>query len=349
MSSEVDSATRADVNQILTAGRHLLGLINEVLDVSRIESGELAISMETVPLVEILKESVDLVELAAQARGIVIEVDVDPLLFVKADASRLRQIFVNLLSNAVKYNRDDGRVEVSGEIVDGVVRLAVSDTGPGLPDGYEEELFTPFGRLGAETTEIEGTGLGLAVSESLAEAMDGHLSVGRSDSTGTQFCLELMRADMPVIDAAKRKARAEAALSEAGNQTSTKVRVLQVEDNPSNIRLITRIMQRRPSVELVTATSGAEAIELAVSDPPDLILLDLNLPDMSGKDVLARFRAEPTTREVRVIMLSADASEKQINAMLTAGAARYVTKPIDIAELLGIIDEALRLKESEVA
>ncbi len=331
---------RTDIDQIHLAGRHLLDLINEVLDIARIESGQLSLSVEPVEVAGVVTESITLVSGAAAHRRIEIDADGgqgNDQVYVKADRQRLKQVVVNLLSNAIKYNRDDGNVTVRFELRGDLLRLSVTDTGPGLPSTAAERLFTPFARLGAETTNVEGTGLGLALSKSLMETMGGDLAVGRSDSSGTEFFLQLPVAaepvaETPTVDETERSVVDVSLVS---------VTVLQVEDNPSNIRLVERIMQRRSDVQLVTADTGRAGLEFARELRPDLILLDLNLPDMSGQEVLAKLRSDPVTSSLRVVMLSADATASQIARMKEAGAADYLTKPFEVRALLGVVDAAI--------
>lgn len=335
---DADEATSSDVGQILRAGRHLLSLINEVLDLSRIEAGQFAISLEQVAVAEVVEECVELMGPLASQRGIRIinNARADSSLHVMADRQRLKQVFLNLLSNAVKYNKDGGAVELGCSTRKDGVRLTVRDTGPGIADGNLDQLFVPFARLGAEATEVEGTGLGLALSLRLMQLMDGDMGVAVTGPEGSEFWLELKRAD------------AIAAVTQVDNAGATQapvregtVRILQVEDNPTNIRLLERIMSRRPGVELITVQEGNRAVAEAKRSGPALVLLDVNLPDISGRDVLARLRAEPATANIPVIMLSADASPKQIERLLASGAAAYVTKPLDVNHFLSVIDQVL--------
>lgn len=338
---DAEGETAADIGQILRAGRHLLSLINEVLDLSRIESGTFAISLEPVSLREIVDESVELMAPLAGPRGITLAkpLDLDPSLHVLADRQRLKQVFLNLLSNAVKYNRDSGSVELSYSTDNDRVRLHVRDSGPGISEASRKDLFVPFARLGAETTEVEGTGLGLALSLRLVQMMEGDMDIGHSGPDGSEFWLELKAAHAhPAVEPvemrnvpARRDIRSESAIS-----------ILQVEDNPTNIRLLERILSRRPGIRLVTVQQGGEAVAAATMARPAVILLDVNLPDISGREVLARLRAEPGTASIPVIMLSADASPRQIDSLLASGAAAYVTKPLDISHFLSVLDDILQ-------
>ncbi|HJR46048.1 MAG TPA: ATP-binding protein [Actinomycetota bacterium] len=334
--AEVRGEVRGDLDQIHLAGRHLLDLINEVLDISRIEAGHMSLSLESVSVPEVVTEAMALVRGAAAARGIRVRSECSESVFVRADRQRLKQVLVNLLSNGVKYNHDAGGVVVSCVTMGRSVRVVVTDTGPGLPKGAAEKLFTPFARLGAETSEIEGTGLGLALSKNLIEAMGGEMDVGTSGPAGTEFWFSLALDEAPSVVEAVQEAPLAAVAPDRSPAT-----VLQVEDNPSNIKLVARIMQRRPWIDLVTAQLGADALEVAKRVGPDLVLLDLNLPDMSGREVLARLRSDPDTRDIQVVMLSADATGSQVQSLLDAGAAGYLTKPIDVASFLEVVDEVL--------
>lgn len=346
MRTQVKGDLRNDADQIHLAGRHLLDLINEVLDIARIEAGELGLSVEPVSITDVVSESLALVAGAADDRGIKVISDVHEMpLYAQADRQRLKQVILNLLSNAVKYNRRNGEVKVSCVREGSVICLSVADTGPGLPPGDVEAVFRPFARLGAETTEIEGTGLGLALSKNLVEAMDGELEVARTDSSGTEFAIRLPVSKSVAVtpgDVLHLSAGIDESPATSGFAT-----ILQVEDNPSNIRLIARILQRRPGVRLVTAQTGQEALDLALEVRPDLVLLDLNLPDMSGRDVLGCLRTEPETRDIPVVMLSADATGTQVDRLLKAGAVAYLTKPIDIHRLLSVVDHHLTSEEAD--
>lgn len=344
--SEANGEVARDLDQIHLAGRHLLDLINEVLDISRIEAGELSLSVEPVAVAEVVDEAVALLSGAAASRSIRLTTDdgCNGSTYAFVDRQRFKQVLVNLLSNGVKYNHDGGEVRISCVRMDSMLRVIVADTGPGLPSGSVEEVFRPFARLGAEMTDIEGTGLGLALSRSLMRSMGGDVEVGSTSSTGTEFWIEMRAAEQPAVLSENERVfdRPVHAIGTSPIRGS----VLQVEDNPSNIRLVNRIMQRRPHVHLVTTQFGSQAVELAKELRPDVILLDVNLPDISGREVLARLRSEPETRDMRIVMLSADATDGQIANLLESGATEYLTKPIDVGALLATIDEAVGLREA---
>ncbi len=337
---EADQAQAEDIGQIVRAGRHLLSLINEVLDVSRIEAGHLAMSVEAVAVAEVVDESVELMAPLAALRGITISnrVQTGPDVHVRADRQRLKQVYLNLLSNAIKYNKQGGRVELTCSFVRNRIRLTVRDTGPGIAPGSLDQLFVPFARLGAEATDVEGTGLGLALSLRLMQMMEGDMNIGETGPNGSEFWLELQAADTHAV-VSQIDVAAERPLDPPAE--GAEITVLQVEDNPTNIRLLERILERRPYVRLVTVQRGAEAVEAAQRSEAGLVLLDVNLPDISGREVLARLRAEPATSRIPVVMLSADANPSQIEKLLAAGAAAYVTKPLEMNHFLSVIDDIL--------
>jgi PAS domain S-box-containing protein len=326
------------VQQILRGGVHLLELINEVLDIARIEAGQLSLSPEPVRVGEVVAHVVNLVRPLGAARRISISAkpDRDAALHVHADRQRLTQILMNLVSNAVKYNRDGGRVDVSSETRGHVVRISVVDTGAGIPPEKMALLFKPFARLGAEQSPIEGTGLGLAVSKGLTEAMAGSIGVDSRVDAGTTFWVEFPRT--AVAEPRRPAVTAEAAAASIPGAAGI---VLYVEDNRSNIRLLERLLARRPDVRLLTAMTGQAALDMVARERPDLILLDLHLPDMKGEEVLRRLWADPGTRLIPVAVLSADATTAQKQRTLAAGAVAYLTKPLDLDRLLRLLDDRL--------
>ena len=348
LKSDLDDARREDVLEILRAGKHLLALIDEVLDLSRIETGMITMSVEPTSVREIVDEAIPLVRGLAKERNIEIgrpEVGAD--LHVMADHQRFKQVVVNLLSNAVKYNRDGGSVDISITQRNHFVRLQVSDQGSGITPRQQQDLFTPFSRLGAEESSIEGTGLGLALSKHLVEAMNGAMGLESTVGVGSTFWVELPRSTQEVGVA--KDSDGEGASTSVQPRTGERIdlAVLQFEDNPSNVRLIQRALRSRDGIELKTATSGREGLALLNEAVFDLILLDVNLPDMSGTDVLRRVRANPPTRDIPVVVLSADATKAQIEQMLTLGAERYLTKPLDMDAFNEVLDDiGTRSKEA---
>jgi signal transduction histidine kinase/ActR/RegA family two-component response regulator len=329
---------RESIEHILKGGRHLLALINEVLDIARIEAGKLSVSLEPVHARDVVNGALDLVRPQAAARGIRLPEAVAADAYVMADRQRLQQILLNLLSNAVKYNRQGGGVSVRCDRGPSArVRLTVADDGPGIAPELMPRLFTPFDRLDAQELSVEGTGLGLALSRGLAELMRGTLSAESTVGEGSKFTIELPAAECPTqeVERAARPLGVEPA--DAGPRGT----VLYVEDNSSNLRLVERIIVRRPGVTLLSAMQGRRGVELARDHRPDVILLDLHLPDVPGQDVLAQLRADPLTREIPVVILSADATPGQASRLLQEGAHAYLTKPLVVSQFLGILDELL--------
>jgi signal transduction histidine kinase len=340
----LDSVPGDDVKQgaeaIFRAGTHLLELINQVLDISQVESGHMTFSLEPVPLENSVQAAREFLAPFAKAREISLTTSEAPTaLYVKADAQRLTQVLTNLVSNAIKYNRVGGRVSIDvGEPHADRVRIAVTDTGPGISEEGLSKLFRPFERLGAESTEVEGTGLGLSLSRALVEQMEGKIGVESETGTGSTFWVELSTVEPRLVS----DAEAERADALAVVEYSAPKVVLYVEDTAANVRLVEQILSRRPQVSLISATLGILGLELAREHLPDLILLDLHLPDVNGSEVLARLKADDATRETPVAILSADATKRQNDEVLALGAATYLTKPIRIADLLRAVDQFLR-------
>ena len=340
----VSPEQKDSVRQILNGGRLLLNLINEVLDISRIEAGHISLSLESVPVAEGVQHVADLLKPLAALRGIVVSVDVaggcPP--YVRADRHRLEQVLVNLVGNAVKYNRENGTVRIACHgSLNGSVQIRISDSGHGIPPEKMHLLFQPFERLGAETGPVEGTGLGLALSKGLILAMGGLIGVESHVGTGTTFWIDLPQG--APSDAVITQ-RAAPALPKDLESRGT---LLYVEDNRSNVRLLERLIARRRGVRLIAASTGEEGLAQARRARPDLVLLDLHLPDMPGEEVLRLLRADDATREIPVAVLSADATTAQRHRLIGAGAAAYLTKPVDISELLGLIDQQLDANPSE--
>ena len=331
-----------DVEQIYKSGRHLLTLVNEVLDIARIESGKLHIAPEPVQLEEALRDAIELIQPLASARRISIsqEILTSADIWVQADRQSFRQVLLNLFSNAVKYNREGGEIAISTSLtIDGHMRLQVRDTGEGIPPDKMERLFVPFDRLGMESIEQEGTGLGLALSKGLVEAMGGRIGASSRNKPGegSIFWLELKLATERLT---------ETILAEVDGLITSQMRserglVLYIEDNLPNVKLVEAIMERLPQVKMITALQGRLALDLAKEHKPDLILLDLHLPDMLGSEVLRQLKAEPVTQKTPVIIISANAMPMQIDELLAAGARTYLTKPIDIKNFLKVVEDSL--------
>jgi PAS domain S-box-containing protein len=331
---------RPRIRYILSAGRHLLNLINEVLDISRIEAGTLQLSVEPVCLEEAIGEALDLMRPLAAERTIVLasNCSLDSATYVLADRQRLKQVLLNLLSNAVKYTAVKGCVTVSfADSGKDLTRISVRDTGAGISVDKLARLFTPFDRLGAEQSAVEGTGLGLALCQRLVHAMNGSIGVNSTLGHGSTFWLDLPHAISPLqtLSVTRSPSASEQPPAEESR------RILYIEDNFSNVTLVDQMLAERPALELMTAMQGRVGLELARQHAPDLILLDLHLPDMPGWQVLAQLKADQLTRNIPVVVISADATSPQIKRLLSAGARAYLTKPIDIAEFFRVIEDAL--------
>jgi CheY-like chemotaxis protein/anti-sigma regulatory factor (Ser/Thr protein kinase) len=295
-------------------------------------------------LQETVHEALALVEPIAAKQDISLTLDMGALDgggHVFADRQRLKQVLLNLLSNAIKYNRAGGDVQVSfARSSEGRIRIVVADTGPGIPDDRLDRLFEPFERLDAEYSEIEGTGLGLALSRRLVEAMGGSLEVESEPGKGSTFTIELDTAQAPG-SAEVSEARLDAGHEVIAGSSSRQHRILYIEDNLSNLTLVERILERHPSIDLLPVMQGTLGLELAREHHPDLIVLDLHLPDISGEEVLSRLKADEGTRTIPVVVLSADASKRQLERLLQAGAQEYLTKPLDVQRFLEVIATAL--------
>jgi signal transduction histidine kinase/ActR/RegA family two-component response regulator len=327
------------IGYIVKSGGYLLELINEVLDISRVESGSIAVELEIVSSAELIRQCVEMVNAQAFEHNVSIIDNCDNDCYVRADFQRLKQVLVNLLSNAIKYNVAGGSVTLDCDDVDGRMRLSVTDTGPGVAPDLHERLFAPFDRLDAESRGIEGTGLGLALSKGLMEAIGGSIGVESTPGTGSTFWLELPIA-LPAPNARDGASRDDAPTSPRGDvPTAT---LLYIEDNIGNVRLIERLLEHRPKVRLLSSLQGSLGVELAQQHQPDLILLDVHLPDLSGFEVLERLAADGRTSSIPVIMLSADASHEQIKRFRDAGVKDYLTKPLDLEYFLTLLDTYLR-------
>jgi PAS domain S-box-containing protein len=321
------------VQQILRAGRHLLELITELLDIARIEAGELGLSLERVNVKELLVDAVDLTRPLAETTGVTITINGDLGGYLLADRQRVLQVLLNLLANALKYNRQGGSVEVTpSRKGDTRVEIAVQDTGPGIASENLERLFLPFERLGLEGGPIEGAGLGLALTQRLIEAMGGRIAVTSTTGVGSTFTIELPRAEDPL---------AETDPAEQPVRQARAATILYIEDNLANLQLVERALTRQPGFNVLTATQGRLGLVLARDRQPDLILLDLHLPDTTGEEVLEELTSTPETAAIPVIVVSAAASKGRVQRLRQRGAHHYLTKPIDLAELLEVVSNAV--------
>jgi CheY-like chemotaxis protein len=325
------------VSTILKAGRHLLALLDDVLDIARIQENQLSLSVEASELAPLLTDAMELIRPLAAAHEVVLQAPPAGAaeFCVLADYQRLRQVLLNLLSNAVKYNHPTGTVSVGLEPrPDGRIRVSVTDTGRGIGEDGIARLFTPFERLDAALTGIEGTGLGLALSRQLMHRMGGTMGITSTLGTGSTFWIEL-----PIVQPTGRSPQAPAAVTKRAYASPK--RVLYVEDLAHNLRLVEQFLAFRPDITLTSAMLAGIGLDLARQHRPDLVLLDMHLPDMDGDELMHALRTDPATADIPVVMLSADATTRQIDRLLAAGANAYLTKPIQLRQLLATLDHLL--------
>jgi signal transduction histidine kinase/CheY-like chemotaxis protein len=339
---ELDQLTdqqHQNLGYVTSAGRHLLALINEVLDIAAIDAGALALSPEPVPVADVVAEAVTLMRpLAAQHDITLASLSQPGGDHVLGDRQRLKQVLLNLLANAVKYNHPGGSVRLAVEpAAGGRLRITVADTGPGIAPEALERLFVPFERLSGQRRGVEGTGLGLPLSKRLAEAMGGTLALTTVVGQGSRFWVELPLTDSPGARTEHQDA-VPAPAADQPRRAGRPLTVLYVEDNVSNLQLVEQVLSRRPEVTLIPAMRPQLGLDLAAEHHPDLVLLDLHLPDMPGQEVLRRLRANPTTADIPVVVLSADARPSQVEHLLGQGARAFLTKPLDVKELLDLLD-----------
>lgn len=333
---------RRNLDQILKAGWYLLELINEILDLALIESGKVTLSREPVSLSELMLECRAMIEPQAQKRGIAMTFPrFETPLFLNADRIRLKQVLINLLFNAIKYNKPNGTVTVDYELRAGdMVRISVRDTGAGLAQEQLAKLFQPFNRLGRQAGSEEGTGIGLVVTKRLVELMGGVIGVDSTVGAGSAFWVELCLAKAPRLDFAKTddKAPARTQVAEGTPQRT----VLYVEDNPANLELVEQIIARRSDLRLLSAADGDLGVEFARAYLPEVILMDINLPGISGIEAMKILHTDPATAHIPVIALSANAVPRDIEKALEAGFFSYLTKPIKVDLFIDALDKALK-------
>jgi CheY-like chemotaxis protein/anti-sigma regulatory factor (Ser/Thr protein kinase) len=325
------------VQLIHDAGKHLLSLIDEVLDVARIESGELRVSLETVDACRLVQESLQLVgSLAAKHQVALKHRPAQGACLVRADLTRLRQVLVNLLTNGIKYNHVGGQVQVALSSQPDGVRLDVTDSGHGMTPEQLAGLYQPFNRLGAEASRVEGTGLGLAISKQLVDAMGGRLDVCSTPGTGSTFSITLPIAESTAVREREPLVRAQSPAARPA--LGTPRRVLYVEDNPVNQILMSEMLRLHAGVQLEMDADGPAALARAAQWLPQLVLLDLDLPGMSGYEVLGHLRADPVTAGIPCVAVSAFAHSLEIQHALDQGCVAYLTKPLEVAQLYAVIE-----------
>jgi len=352
---EMDTNTPLTANQqsstkeILQAGEHLLRLINELLDLERIKSGQFSISREPVALKPVIEDCIKLIEPMCHGNNITIISSIDKCdLIVNADITRLSQVFLNLLSNAVKYNTKDGRIIITCQKIDDRVEIEFKDDGKGLTEKEQQVLFTAFERLDADKDAIQGTGIGLSLSKMLVTLMHGDIGVRSQKGSGSEFWVRLPIVENQSLqsqpDKTDKTAIAEKTYSVVPEENSSSFTILCIEDNPANLRLLETVLNELNFINTLTSTAPGKGLELARKHKPDLILLDINLPDMNGFEVLDCLNANKDTSNIPVIAVSANAMKKDIEHGISAGFQDYVTKPIDVTQLTQTITRILNIK-----
>jgi PAS domain S-box-containing protein len=335
--SPLADAQRPWVEQIQQAGWHLLEMINDVLDLSRIESGNLRLATQPLDLPDLLRACTAMVEADAKRRGIVVTMKLaDGANTLLGDPTRTKQILTNLLSNAVKYNKDGGRIHIESRVLGSeLAEITVTDTGLGMNAKQLGELFQPFNRLGRERSGQEGTGIGLVISKRLAELMHGSLKARSIEGEGSAFVLELPRLiDADTVPSALQDVKP--------TEPAYHQRIVHyVEDNETNVEVMRGVLSQRPQVRMDVSITGTEGLKAIRTSLPDLVLLDMHLPDANGIDLLHTLKADPATEHIPVVVVSADALAATIEAAVQAGAQSYLTKPVSVSELLQVVDEVL--------
>lgn len=336
---------QASLEQILKGGWYLLALINDILDLASIESGHAALSMESVALGAVLQDCQTLIEPLTTDRAVHISFPELPVTCsVQADPTRLKQVIINLLSNAIKYNQAGGSVAVScSSPAAGRLRISVRDSGPGLSKQKLAQLFQPFNRLGQEAGSTKGTGIGLVVSQRLIQSMGGEMGVESMEGVGSLFWFELKLVDAESACTARSMLPMPMPAQASPPHNPVQRTVLYVEDNPDNIALMAQLLAARPDLRLAGAPDAMRGMAMARSLAPDVVVMDINLPDISGLEVLQLLQADPATRHIPVLALSANAMPRDVEKGLSAGFYRYITKPIKVNEFLQALDEGLAM------
>lgn len=334
--SSLAGEQRESAEEIYRAGSHLLELINEILDLSKIEAGTLELQVETFAIGDVIRSCQRLIELIAQQYGVSLSFAQECLAdeWVRADITRTKQVLLNLLSNAVKYNREGGSVSVSCERQGEFLRIAVSDTGVGISEEKLAVIYEPFNRLGAEAGKIEGAGIGLTITRELVDMMGGEMGVESRPGEGSTFWFTLPWVGRETVVGGSAHGRRDETLPA---KIQGKMKVLYIEDNPTNLKLVKMLLERQTDCEFVAAVEPVSGIELATRERPDLILLDINLPTMSGYEVVARLKALPETRAIPVIALTANAMSDEVEKGKQAGFDGYLTKPLQVKEFMAVL------------
>ena len=325
-----------NVEQILIAGRHLLGLVNDILDIARIETRKVNLSVERVNVREVLEESFALLSPLAAKSKISLEIVDSACSDIWSDRQRLKQIVLNLLSNGIKYNNPHGYVRVSINQNNDCFKIQVSDNGIGIEAHYLDRVFTPFDRLGSDNSQVEGSGLGLALSKTLVDAMGANLEVSSEYGKGSTFTVTFRAASIVQEEASVPTTQDQDDQMFASFGNPSDFRVLLIEDNIVNLRYISKVIDKIENVALMSAKEGGIGIELARSLNPDLILLDLDLPDINGKDVLKCLRDDAVTQDSRIVVMSAETNPHVVEELLLLGANDFVTKPVDVNSLFDL-------------
>lgn len=336
---ELTAIQKDCVDHILKGGNHLLELIDQVLDLAKIETGKLGLSLEVIALDDVCRECLEMIDKSATDRRLSLESNLGATRNIKVDYTRFRQVLLNLLSNAVKYNREGGSVTlISENISDNRVRISVADTGTGIAEDKQAGLFEPFNRLGNEASEIEGTGVGLTITKQLVEAMGGGISFGSEIEAGSTFWVEF-----PAVENVKTKPEAPEvpAIDEPRRKPSTTATVLYIEDNPANLLLMERIIARLDGLSLISAHTAELGMTMAEEHQPNLILMDINLPGMDGTEAMLTLSKNDSTRDIPVIATTAAAMKSDIKRGLDAGFKAYLTKPFNISQVIEVIENEL--------
>ena len=327
-----------NIREIINAGRHLLNLVNEVLDLARIESGRLDICLEPTDLASLVQDCATQIRPLAAQRHIRIDLEMPEICFVDADAARLKQVLLNLLSNATKYNHEHGVVLIRIEIEQANVCISVEDNGPGIPEAFLPLMFQPFERMQTAYDGVEGSGIGLALVKKLLSAMHAEINVESQLGVGSRFFFKLASSTAKTIDL-------NTALITPSPLQPTRLserhKILYIEDNAANLRLVEKILLKQPHISLYTATNASEGLEMIQLEQPELVLLDINLPGGNGYQVLDILRQNPSTQKLPVIAISANAMQCDIDRGLAAGFTHYLTKPLNVTAFIQVLNQTL--------